>query len=313
MDRCFYNGTQKFSVKRASDTVCSDEAVVHFKDRPEIQTFFDKAVQSRISLSVIQQIAKDIAPTFCRPHINSRPQLTTQERMDHLFSELDKGKVRVVLKNEALKPAQKKSPSPKEKNEKGFLERIDFKSFIDKEVMHLKKIFSKMMHANYSIILKEYHFDKNSTEYAPYVIDTNSVKTHSTGWTSWDDPFEIAVFGAFKNLAVYQISEFIKLSNTGRIAAGIGANTELISAQYLATGKSIICKAWYGSYAIRFNLKTCSLEIPWIRFDGCGAEERMLVELKRKDRIQYFKQPFYTTSGEIFIPPFSSMDTFITN
>ena len=92
----------------------------------------------------------------------------------------------------------------------------------------------------------------------------------------------------------------------------LGAQTELISEEYLVTGKSVIQKKWYGSYAIRFNLRTLTTEVPWVKFKACGPEERVLIELKRKDRFVFAKKPVYYHQ-EVLIPPFILMEEFLSD
>jgi hypothetical protein len=91
-----------------------------------------------------------------------------------------------------------------------------------------------------------------------------------------------------------------------------GSQTELTSAQYLVTAKSIIIKKWYGSYAVRYNLGTLGFEIPWVKYIGCGAEERMIVELKRKDRLMFHTKQIYN-HPEVLIPPFILMEQFLSD
>ena len=114
----------------------------------------------------------------------------------------------------------------------------------------------------------------------------------------------------FKTLATYRVAAFLKLSNDIRTAAVLGSQSELVTAQYFVTGKSIVCKKWYGSYAIRYNLRSRCFEVPWVKYRGCGPEERILVELRRKDRLVFYKKPIYN-HPEVIIPPFIPMDQFL--
>lgn len=148
----------------------------------------------------------------------------------------------------------------------------------------------------------------------PGVIDTSSVKEHSTGWKSWEHPFEIAALGAFKNAVMFHATTFLNMSNSIRFAAMAGASTELVSAQYCVTGKSVITKPWYGSFAVRYNIKAQSWEVPWVKFKGCGPEKRRMVELKRKDRLVFSNNPIpYSTKEDQIIPPFSLMEKFLSD
>lgn len=120
------------------------------------------------------------------------------------------------------------------------------------------------------------------------------------------------MLGAFKAVVAFKATAFLNL-NKRIIASAIGGSKlELISAEYLVTGKTIALRRWYGSYAIRFNLRTLSLEVPWVKFKKCGPEERWLVELKRRDRLRFHKRPIYN-HPEVMIPPFFSMEKFLSD
>lgn len=181
-----------------------------------------------------------------------------------------------------------------------------------RQAKHMKNVLSKLFHADYSILENVYSYDDNSTGFVPATVDLASIQEHSTGWKKWDDPFEIAALGAFKNVAAYHSASFLGLSSSIKAAAVIGANTQLISAEYLVSGKSIITQKWYGSYAIRYNIKMLSMEVPWIKYKGSGPEERRIVELKRKDRLMFINNKLYN-HPEQMIPPFQSMDKYLAN
>ncbi len=197
-------------------------------------------------------------------------------------------------------------------DDKNFFDKFDFIEFAKEQANHLKKIYSKMVLADYPILEQVFNYDENSTGAVPAIIDQSSVKEHSTGWNSWDDPFEISALGLFKAFATYKVSKFLNLSDNIMMIALAGSQTELVSAKYFVTGKSINIKRWYGSYAVRYNLRTLKFEVPWVKFRGCGLEERMLVELKRKDRLMFHKKPIYN-HPEVNIPPFISMDQFLSD
>jgi hypothetical protein len=234
-----------------------------------------------------------------------------QELLKILYSQIENGNARVVLINDGLKAAHKQNV-PIEKNDKNLSEKFDFIDFAKRQANYLKKVFTKMVHADYPILEKVFHYDENSTGAVPAIIDPSSVREHSTGWKSWDDPFEIGTLGIFKALAAYNVSKFLKLSDDIMMIALVGSQTELISAQYLVTGKSVILKKWYGSYSVRYNIRTLSFEIPWVRFKGCSQEERFIVELKRKDRLMFHKNRIYN-HPEVLIPPFIPMEQFLSD
>lgn len=309
----FIKDAQKFSIKKSVEALKPDEAIVKFKDSRGIQTFFNDAMKNKMNSDSIQRMAGSIAPSYIRRSLKSPPPLSERERLDFLFSEIAKGNANVVLRNDTfyLEP-KKSSPPPPKDEEKGFFKNIDFAKIAERQVNHLKKIYSKMVHTGYSMLEKVYHYDENSTGPVPGVVDTSSVQKHSTGWKSWDNPFEIASLGAFKAAFTYSAGAFLKLSASIKAAAIVGSQTELVSAQYSVTAKTVVTKKWYGSYAMRFNFLTLTIEIPWIKFDGCGPEEKRIVELKRKDRLVFHNKPIYN-HPEVIIPPSISMDKYLAD
>jgi len=270
----FTQNTQRFGVKKVWEPVCLDEAMVKFENEKEIRSFFQNAMKDRTNCGSIQQIAKNVAPTYCCRSIKNQRSPSDQERLETLFSEIACGNANVVLKNDGLKAAHK-TEEPVKGDDKNFFDNFDFIEFAKEQANHLKKIYSKMVHADYPILEQVFNYDENSTGAVPAIIDQSSVKEHSTGWKSWDDPFEISALGLFKAFATYKVSKFLKLSDNIMMIALAGSQTELVSAQYLVTGKSINSKRWFGSYAVRYNLRTLNFEVPWVRYRGCGPEERM--------------------------------------
>jgi hypothetical protein len=307
----FFQNSQRFSVKRGSEPISYDEAIVRFYDIKEIQSFFNSAMRNHTDCRAVHNIAKDFIPSnCCRPRKN-RPLQSNNDRFQSLYSEISGGNVNVVLKSDNLKTAHPKNESISETGTTNF-EKLDFLSVLNKQAKELKAAFSKIVHADYSILENVYYFDEHSTDYAPVTLDLSSVQEHSTGWKKWDDPFEISALGAFKAAASYTATSFLGLSESIKAAVVLGSQTELISAEYYVTGKSILRKKWYGSYAIRYNIRTLHLEVPWIKYKGSGPSERTLVELKRKDRLVFAGNKIYN-HPETMIPPFHSMDKFIAD
>jgi hypothetical protein len=297
MSKIFYKNTHQFSIKKTIEPLCLDEAIVNFYNRQEIQTFFDNALRSQMNLAPIHQIAKDIAPTFCRRHVKSRPQLNSQERMDFLFSELEKGNARVVLKNDYLKHRANLHTPPKSEDGKELLEHLDIKKFVQKQVSHLKNAYSKLVATDFSFLETIYSYDENSIGAVPAVLDLASVKEHSTGWTDWDNPFEYGMLGVAKALLVFDLALATRLSESKFLAAAAGYILEGVKCQYNITGKSIFCRKWYGSYSIRFNLKLWRPELAWVKYNRSGPNERMLFDLMRADRALKDKKVLFS------IPP----------
>jgi hypothetical protein len=308
----FSKNTQKFGVRKAMEPIRPDEAVVKFENERAVRTFFNNAIENGINSMSIQRIANGIAPTFSSRSLKSSPQLSNQDRLEYLYSAIAKNSARVVLKNQAFRPETKASSPPELNDEKDSFDRFDILKFAGKQMDQFKTACSKIFHADYNILEKVHSYDENSPGPVPVVIDTSSVKEHSTGWTAWDNPFDLATLGAFKAVVAYRAASFLKLNDSIKFAAGVGAQSELISAQYLVTGKSVIIKKWYGSYAIRFNLGQGCLEVPWVKFQKCSQGERMIVELKRKDRLVFNKKPIYDHS-EMIIPPFLFMDKYLSD
>jgi hypothetical protein len=109
--------------------------------------------------------------------------------------------------------------------------------------------------------------------------------------------------GAFKSAAAFHLGSFLGWNNKIIAAAMLGSQAELLTGQYCITGKSILGKPWYGSYAISYNISSRCWEIPCIRFKGTGPYERILVELTRKDRLLMHSKAVYEHANTI-IPPF---------
>lgn len=254
MSRIFYKNAQQFSVKKAIESLSPDEAIVHFNNRQEIQTFFDNTLKNRMNLAPVYQIANDIAPTFCRRHVKSRPQLNSQERMDFLFSELDNGNVRVVLKNQSLNPKINLHAPPKSEDGKDLLENLDIRKFLRRQVAQLKRAYSKLVPTDFSLLESIYKYDENSIGPVPVILDAATVKEHSTGWTDWDNSFEYGMLGVAKALLVFDLALATNLSESKFLAAAAGYILEGVTCQYNIAGKSILCRKWYGSFSIRFNL-----------------------------------------------------------
>lgn len=276
----------------------------------EIQTFFDNAMKNRFNSAAIQRIAKDVAPSYCCRSIKHRRLPSAQERLEILYSEIEKGRARVVLINDSLKAAHKQNV-PVEKNDKNLSEKLDFFEFLKNQLNHLKKIYSNIIHADYHFLDKIIHVDEYTTA-VPVIIDPSSIKEHSTGWKDWDDPFEIGMFGALKASVIFNLAVATKLNNSAFMAAAAGYVSEGVKCQYKMTGKSIACKQWYGSYCIRFNIKAWYYEIAWIKYDKSGPNERILVELNRADRVMKEKNELFKL-GPKLIQPLITMEEFLSN
>jgi hypothetical protein len=311
MLREFSKGTDRFQIKTPLDTDSHDEALITFFDKNEIRTFFDKASKCKITHDRIGEIARDVAPSVCRPGKGYQPP-SEVELIEQLMSRILAGNLSLVLKNDAFKMRPKAGES---KNNGAELEpeRFDLLKLARNAAIYFKEICSKLARADYFIAEKVIHISENTSDLnALVVVDPSSVKNHSSGWKSWDDSFEIRVLGMFKGVAAFRIANFLKLGNVALAAAGLSAQSEAVTAEYLVTAKSINCRRWYGSYAIRYNLKSGNFEIPWVKYKKSGPNERLLVELKRRDRLMMDKREIYS-HPELLIPPFQDMEAFLSD
>ena len=309
----FTKSTQRFGVKKAVETVYPDEAIVKFGNQHEIEKFFNDALNSRTDNRFIQQIADRFAPSYCRRSIKSSPQLSNQERLNYLFAEIDKGNANVILKNSSLKLDQNDIATNNDEKEKGYFEKIDIMRHAEKYAKHLRKIYSKIFHSGYHLLEKVIHIPEDSPPGSILVtIDTSSIRERSTGWKDWDIPFEYKSFGALKALVVFDLALATRLSKSAFTAAAAGWISEDTKCQYNIVEKSILCKKWYGSYCIRFNLRLWDYEIAWVKYQKSDPAERFLVELNRTDRVVKNKAVLFTGTPKS-IGPMTSMESFLSD
>lgn len=308
MSNFFYTSAQQFSVKKAMEPLYSDEAIVQFSDRQEIERFFDSAVKTSSNLEPINQISKYIAPTYCRRHLKSRPQLSSQERMDYMFSEIDNGNARVILKNDSFKLKHRTDTLPKGQGDINPIDTFDLKKFIEIQVAQLKKAYSKIVPVSFSFLETVYQYDENSIGAVPAILDLSSIKEHSTGWKDWDNSFEYGMLGVAKALIVFDLALATNLSESKFLAAAAGYILEGVKCQYNITGRSILYRKWFGSFSIRFNLKLWQHEIAWIKYNKSGQNERMLFEFKRADRVLSDKKVLFSVPPKNFCPGLSGDD-----
>ena len=308
MTRFFYKNTHQFSVKKTIEPLLPDEAIIQFRNKQEIHNFFSNATKTQMNLPAIQQIAEDISPTFSQRHLKNQPQLSNQERMDFLFSELEKGNARVILKNESIKTKPETTTSPKNEYKNNTLFNFDITKFVKNQVEHLKKVYAKIIPADFSLIETVYQYDENSSGPVPITLDLSTIEEHSTGWKDWDDPFEYGMLGVAKALLVFDLAMATKLSQSKFLAAASGYILEGIKCQYNIVGKSIICRKWYGSFSIRFNLKSWQPEIAWVKYKHSGQNERLLFDLKRADRMLKDKKVLFTLPANDICPVLSGDD-----
>ncbi len=304
----FTKHAQRYTVKRSYANENSNDLNIGFQDRFQIKSFFDEAMKDKTNCKILLRVAEGLYPGSCRPHKSIRAP-SDQVLLSNLYADIDSGKLHVVLKN---KEAAKKSQTSIEHTEKDPSIESDFLQLAKKYADKFQKSISKLFHADYHFIEKVYHFDENSNKSIPSIVDPSSITEHKTGWKPWDNPFDISALGAFKGAFSFSAANFLNLGKSAIAAAALGAKTELTSGQYFVTGKSIICRKWYGSYSIRYNLKIRSFEIGWVKYKGCGTGERLLVELKRKDRLLVHNKVIYEHPEQI-VPPFTEMNAYLLN
>jgi hypothetical protein len=176
----------------------------------------------------------------------------------------------------------------------------------------LKILYSQIENGDASVVLINIvYVNEDSTE-VPVIIDPSSIEEHSTGWKDWDDPFEYGMFGALKALVIFNLAAATKLNNNAFMAAAAGYVSEGVKCQYNMTGKSILCRKWFGSYCIRFNIKAWNYEISWIKYNKSGPDEKILVELNRADRVMKGYNELFN-SGPKLIKPLITMEEFLSS
>jgi hypothetical protein len=109
-----------------------------------------------------------MAPSYCCRSIKHKRVHSDQELLKILYSQIENGDARVVLINDGLKAAHKQNV-PIEKDEKNLSEKFDFIDFAERQAIYLNKVFSKMVHADYPILEKVFHYDENSTGAVPAI------------------------------------------------------------------------------------------------------------------------------------------------
>jgi hypothetical protein len=285
--------------------------MVKFRNVSEICTFFDNAMKNRFNSVSIQRIAKDVAPSYCCRSIKHKRVPSDQELLKILYSQIENGNARVVLINDGLQAAHKQNVQIG-KDDKNLSKKFDFLDFAKRKANSLKEVFCRIVSADFHILEKIIHIDENTTGAVPVVVESSTVTSHSTGWKAWSDPFDIRALGAFKGAVGFSIANFMGLSKSALAAATIGAKSELVTGQYMASGKSIVIRKWYGSFSLRYNLRTGCWVIPWVKYKTSGPDERIFVELKRKDRILLEKKVIYE-HPEVLISPFQSMEDYLSN
>ena len=311
MLREFSKGTERFAVKTLLDPEERNEAKILFRDKADIQKFFDSAMGDFISDATIHRIVKDVAPSFCRP-IRHKRAVTADELFERFYSDVHTGKLNIVLKHGNVAPHQNYQEE-KGKTSNESLAISKFEQVVEDSVERLKKFYSRIVSADYHILEEVIRVPEDLPgKVGLVIIDPASVQRHETGWKDWDSPFEYSMFGALKALVVFNLAMATKLSNSAFLAAAAAYVSEGVKCQYNMTGQSIVCKPWYGSYCVRFNLKTWDWELAWVKYKGCGKEERVLVELNRADRVLKHEDVLYTGHTQLF-PPFVKMEEFLAD
>jgi len=312
MQDVILHNSQCFGVKRREEFLYHDEAIVGFQSSADIHNFFINAVKSPSNRKSVQRIAREVYPSYCCRSIKYRQQPSDQELLENLVNSIKAGSSKIVLKNNRLVAVHKpvSSENPDDENIK---EKIDLCEIAQRQIQHLKKIYSEIVHTYYDVIEKVIHIPEDSPAGSTLVVvDPSTIQGHSTGWKDWDDPFEIGAFGAFKGLVVFNIAKATKLSNSAFLAAAASYLAEGVKCQYEMTGKSIICREWHGSYCLRFNIKTWNYEIAWVKYKKSGPNQRILIELNRANRVVKDDKVLYSQPPKV-IKPLITMEQFLSD
>jgi len=305
MSQEFACHTQKFSIQPATHSLFPSQLRILFEDQNQIRKFFERVMRDKIEALKLKKIAAEVVPSHSsRRHTIPR---SDSELMEALCKQIELGQAVVSMHDGAVS-----NGSTVPGDDTGFF-GFDFASSLESAANRIKEAASKLLNTDIHILEQTFAFDeKSDPSICPVVLDTASTQDHSTGWKSWDNPFEIAVFGAFKAVAAFRLSQFLMLGDSAAAAAALGAQSELMTTEYLVTGRSIVRKNWYGSYAIRYNVRRLTLELAWLKYKGCGPSERWLVELKRGDRFLVNRRVVYTHPS-VRVPPFPEMDRFLAD
>lgn len=303
----FCSGGEIYRVRSRLDKPLPGETRVVFQSRREIEEFFHQVGGNANEASRVREISQALRPRYSsrgRRLPARRSASSSGDPLVTLYDALQRGDAQLVLERPSLSVASVCSTT---NDTESALDR--WGDFINDAVETIKERAARIRNADYHILEQTFRFEPGSM-YAPTLADPSSVRSHTTGWQSWDNKFEIAMFGVLKGLVAFRASQFLGLGNSSFATGLLAGQAELHTMQYRANGKSILRKRWYGSYGMRFNLRTFEWEIPWVEFSGCGAAERVLVELTRQDRALAGDRVIFT-GQELVAGGFMRIDEFL--
>ena len=305
---------QQHRIRHSFEPMRPDEIGIRFSNRGEIDAFFHKVMKDPLNRKIIQQNARTMVPPSCSRSQKSRHSVKSQDPVERLITNVADGNAAVVIKIPALQKSREDSGRREEgKSVSSFLEKSDILKAVKKRVVDLRRIYSRIVNSDYYILDQVTNIPDDSIPGTELVsIDPMTVEEHTTGWRDWGDPFEVNLFGVLKTMVTFNVAKLMKLGDSAFLAAAAGYLNEDINCQYNIVGKSIITRSWYGSYCIRFNLKTWDYELAWVKYNGSGPEERVLVELTRTDRIVKQTNVLFTGSP-ILQTPTVPMDKFLAD
>jgi hypothetical protein len=304
----FIKGTQRYQVKRCHDRTSTDEALIRFEDKNQIRSFFNSTLNDPFYGKNIPEIARDLTPRY----IATKPQKEPSEEtlLERLYTEIDAGRLNVVLKNSALKSVHESMPSVN--NDEEDKEKYDLMQSARGVMERLRKVYSIISCDGFLAIDKVFNVKDDYPNGSALVkFDPNSVQDHSTGWMDWDKPFEIKLFGGFKALVGFKAGSVLGLGGSSTLAFYSGYASENIKMQYKMTGKSMIGRQWNGSYCLRFNARRWSREIAWVKYEGSGPDQRYMIELNRAERVVKENFVLYE-KAPMLVKPFTTVENFLS-
>ena len=191
----FIKDTQRFCVIKNSEKNSQSEGLeIKFQNRHEIQNFFENTMKDTANRYLIPKIAQYFYPSFCCRSSKPRPQPSIQQCLENLFANIEAGNLSVIFKKNNLFLEQNKLNQFEDRMKDLVNDSyVDFKKFAEGCSKKIVELFSKLYHADYYIFEKVFHCDENTIGPIPAIIDVSSIKDHSTGWRTWDDPFELSV------------------------------------------------------------------------------------------------------------------------
>ena len=310
MNREFVRNNSRFKIKGSLDIDGIDEATIDFKDIIGIKRFLSEAKLEESDFDFIRQINR-VTDTTSRRYCRIKSPENIPAHPSELCRSIKSRKLSVVAKDRSLSLEELLYQDAGHFNGNEVVESLGLEAIAQKCARQLAKVYNKITIPDIYIFEKTIRIEEGKSTLIPIVVDPTTIQLHTTGWKSWDDPFNILAFGALKGVVAFNVAHFLKLSESQTTSLVLGAQSDLLSGQYLVSGKSIIQRKWYGTFALRYNVKSGYWEIPWVKYEKSGAPERTLIELTRKDRIVFHKKVI-REYPEMLLPPFQTMSDFLS-